>query len=77
MAIQAVTRPSAPEADVMPIHRMLAVMCDTFKPLRLTGLCRELDDGRYALSWAEDANPVWEEETTPGVRRPLGAGHPG
>jgi len=31
----------------------LAVMCDTFRPLRLTPLARELDDGRYALSWAE------------------------
>jgi homogentisate 1,2-dioxygenase len=30
----------------------LAVMCDTFRPLRLTTLCRDLDDGRYALSWA-------------------------
>jgi homogentisate 1,2-dioxygenase len=32
----------------------LAVMCDTFRPLRLSALCRELDDGRYALSWAEE-----------------------
>jgi homogentisate 1,2-dioxygenase len=32
----------------------LAVMCDTFRPLRLTTLCRALDDGRYALSWATD-----------------------
>jgi len=30
------------------------VMCDTFRPLRLTSLCRELDDGAYALSWASD-----------------------
>jgi homogentisate 1,2-dioxygenase len=30
----------------------LAVMCDTFRPLKLTGLARELDDGKYALSWA-------------------------
>jgi homogentisate 1,2-dioxygenase len=29
----------------------LAVMCDTFKPLRLTRLARELDDPSYALSW--------------------------
>jgi len=29
----------------------LAVMCDTFKPLRLTPLARELDDPSYALSW--------------------------
>jgi homogentisate 1,2-dioxygenase len=33
----------------------LAVMCDTFRPLRLTPLCRDLDDGRYALSWAAEA----------------------
>jgi homogentisate 1,2-dioxygenase len=32
----------------------LAVMCDTFRPLRLTELARTLDDGRYALSWAAD-----------------------
>jgi homogentisate 1,2-dioxygenase len=29
----------------------LAVMCDTFHPLKLTTLARDLDDGRYALSW--------------------------
>jgi homogentisate 1,2-dioxygenase len=29
----------------------LAVMCDTFKPLRLTALARDLDDPSYALSW--------------------------
>ena len=29
----------------------LAVMCDTFRPLRLTALSRELDDPSYALSW--------------------------
>ena len=27
-------------------------MCDTFRPLRLTTLARELDDPGYALSWA-------------------------
>jgi homogentisate 1,2-dioxygenase len=31
----------------------LAVMCDTFHPLRLTALARELDDPSYALSWRE------------------------
>jgi homogentisate 1,2-dioxygenase len=31
----------------------LAVMCDTFRPLRLTELARRLDDGVYALSWYE------------------------
>ncbi len=36
----------------------LAVMCDTFRPLRLTPLCAGLDDGTYALSWArEDREP--------------------
>ncbi len=29
----------------------LAVMCDTFRPLRLTTLARELDDPSYAYSW--------------------------
>ena len=33
----------------------LAVMCDTFRPLRLTTLARDTDDGVYALSWADDA----------------------
>jgi homogentisate 1,2-dioxygenase len=33
----------------------LAVMCDTFAPLRLTELAKELDDGKYALSWYENA----------------------
>jgi homogentisate 1,2-dioxygenase len=32
----------------------LAVMCDTFRPLRLTETCRAIDDGRYALSWVAD-----------------------
>jgi homogentisate 1,2-dioxygenase len=31
----------------------LAVMCDTFRPLKLTTLARELDDPGYALSWYE------------------------
>jgi homogentisate 1,2-dioxygenase len=30
----------------------LAVMCDTFRPLRLTALSGTLDDGKYALSWS-------------------------
>jgi homogentisate 1,2-dioxygenase len=29
----------------------LAVMCDTFRPLRLSALARELDDPSYATSW--------------------------
>ena len=32
----------------------LAVMCDTFHPLRLTTLSKQLDDGQYAYSWNED-----------------------
>jgi homogentisate 1,2-dioxygenase len=28
-------------------------MCDTFRPLRLTTLARDLDDPRYAYSWYE------------------------
>jgi homogentisate 1,2-dioxygenase len=33
----------------------LAVMCDTFRPLRLSTLARDLDDPSYALSWYEPA----------------------
>jgi homogentisate 1,2-dioxygenase len=36
----------------------LAVMCDTFYPLRLTKLARDLDDGKYALSWYETGDEV-------------------
>ena len=36
----------------------LAVMCDTFRPLRLTTLARDLDDPRYALSWNPDVEAV-------------------
>ena len=39
----------------------LAVMCDTFRPLRLSALARELDDPSYALSWQPEqagAGPV-------------------
>jgi homogentisate 1,2-dioxygenase len=30
------------------------VMCDTFRPLKLTPLSRDLDDPSYALSWFEE-----------------------
>jgi homogentisate 1,2-dioxygenase len=33
----------------------LAVMCDTFRPLKLSTLARELDDPAYAYSWSADA----------------------
>jgi homogentisate 1,2-dioxygenase len=32
----------------------LAVMCDTFRPLKLTTLSRDLDDPSYAYSWNPD-----------------------
>ena len=32
----------------------LAVMCDTFRPLKLSKLAQELDDGKYAYSWYDD-----------------------
>jgi homogentisate 1,2-dioxygenase len=33
----------------------LAVMCDTFHPLKLSKFPKELDDGKYAHSWYENA----------------------
>ena len=37
----------------------LAVMCDTFHPLKLTKLAKALDDGQYAYSWyTEDGVPA-------------------
>jgi homogentisate 1,2-dioxygenase len=33
----------------------LAVMCDTFHPLRPTKVAKKLDDGKYAYSWYENA----------------------
>ena len=49
----------------------LAVMCDTFRPLKLSTLARDLDDGKYALSWYEPPS----EEPEPGRRdeSPVGA----
>jgi homogentisate 1,2-dioxygenase len=38
----------------------LAVMCDTFHPLRMTKLAQELDDGEYAYSWLEERLPAGE-----------------
>ncbi len=35
----------------------LAVMCDTFNPLKLSAFARELDDGVYWRSWYENAQP--------------------
>jgi homogentisate 1,2-dioxygenase len=42
----------------------LAVMCDTFRPLKLTTLARDLDEPSYALSWyTEDPSPVGSSTT--------------
>ena len=38
----------------------LAVMCDTFHPLQLTKLAKELDDGKYAYSWYEEPDDAKE-----------------
>ncbi len=43
----------------------LAVMCDTFHPLRLTTLARELDDGHYAYSWYEEPAPAGSADENP------------
>jgi homogentisate 1,2-dioxygenase len=43
----------------------LAVMCDTFRPLKLTKLAEKLDDGKYALSWYE-GEPAGEPATDGG-----------
>ena len=48
----------------------LAVMCDTFHPLRLTKLAKKLDDGKYWHSWFEDPAPVGTADEDPaGVTR--------
>ncbi len=45
-------QPGRVEASLGATHTdELAVMCDTFRPLRLTTLARDLDDPAYALSW--------------------------
>jgi homogentisate 1,2-dioxygenase len=47
-------QPGTVEAALGATHTSeLAVMCDTFRPLRLTTLARELDVPGYAMSWAE------------------------
>jgi hypothetical protein len=40
-------------------------MCDTFHPLRLSTLARDLDDGNYALSWYEDPDVASTTEEDP------------
>jgi homogentisate 1,2-dioxygenase len=46
----------------------LAVMCDTFHPLKLTEFARDLDDGSYAYSWYDaPAERETAEEDPAGV----------
>jgi homogentisate 1,2-dioxygenase len=44
----------------------LAVMCDTFHPLKLSTLARDLDDPAYALSWKTDERASTLSATTTG-----------
>jgi homogentisate 1,2-dioxygenase len=43
----------------------LAVMCDTFHPLRLTKLAKGLDDGKYAYSWYETPDQSADADENP------------
>ena len=54
----------------------LAVMCDTFYPLKLSKLAKELDDGKYAYSWYEAAQEGagGEEASADGEGDASGAG---
>jgi hypothetical protein len=36
----------------------LAVMCDTFHPLKLSRFAKDLDDGKYAYFWYENAPDI-------------------
>jgi homogentisate 1,2-dioxygenase len=48
----------------------LAVMCDTFNPLKLTKFAKDLDDGKYWRSWYENAQvdaPVDGDATGAGL----------
>jgi homogentisate 1,2-dioxygenase len=44
----------------------LAVMCDTFHPLRLSRWAQSIDDGRYAYSWYTPRETEPEGEQVPG-----------
>jgi len=43
----------------------LAVMCDTFHPLKLSTLAHDLDDGVYAYSWREEPGKVKTADEDP------------
>jgi homogentisate 1,2-dioxygenase len=45
----------------------LAVMCDTFHPLKLTKTAKDLDDGKYAYSWYEEPQLADADENPAGV----------
>ena len=45
----------------------LAVMCDTFHPLRLTTFARDLDDGTYAYSWYDEPGAPAPDDDPAGV----------
>jgi hypothetical protein len=42
----------------------LAFMCDTFHPLTLSKFAKDLDDGKYAYSWYENAHEGPAAEAT-------------
>jgi homogentisate 1,2-dioxygenase len=52
----------------------LAVMCDTFYPLKLSKFAKDLDDGKYAYSWYENAQESGDEATVDGEGDASGAG---
>ena len=52
----------------------LAVMCDTFHPLKLSAFARELDDGKYAYSWYEASKDGAEPEDAAVEEDATGAG---
>jgi homogentisate 1,2-dioxygenase len=43
----------------------LAVMCDTFHPLKLTKTAKGLDDGKYAYSWYEEPADAGDADENP------------
>jgi homogentisate 1,2-dioxygenase len=43
----------------------LAVMCDTFRPLKLSKLAQRLDDGKYAYSWYDEPAPAGDADQDP------------
>jgi homogentisate 1,2-dioxygenase len=45
----------------------LAVMCDTFNPLKLTKFAQALDDGKYWRSWYENAEESSDVEDASGA----------